>query len=126
VEKEMRSSKGWIVQIAVCLVMLGGFLFSYLEKQNELTQIRIYVPKLVKEIRNIREESVQLSYQIQAFESPEHLMKLASDPQFSHLKYPLSKDILVLQETPFIENVYACKTNVVPSKIKHTLAVGAK
>jgi len=121
----MRSSKGWIVQIAICLVMLGGFLFSYLEKQNELTQLRIYVPKLVKEIRSIQEESVQLSYQIQAFESPEHLMQLASDPQFSHLKYPLHKDVLVLRELPPIENVYACKTNVIPSKVKPTLAVGA-
>jgi hypothetical protein len=122
----MRSSKGWIVQYAVCLVMLGGVLFSYLEKQNELTQLRIYVPKLVKEIRNLREESVQLSYQIQSFESPEHLMQLAADPQFSHLKYPLNKDILVLQDDSFIENVSFSKTNASPSRIKHTLAVGAK
>ena len=122
----MRSNKGWIVQIAICLVMLGGFLFSYLEKQNELTQLRIYVPKLVKEVRSIQEESVQLSYQIQAFESPDHLMQLAAEPQFSHLKYPLNKDILVLQDTPYVENIYACKIDIVPSKVKHTLAVGAK
>ena len=122
----MGQKKGFIVQISLCLVMLGACLFSYLEKQNELTELRIYVPKLVKEIRLIEEENVALKYQIQKFESPENLMALALDQQFSHLKYPLNKEVLVLQDASQLDCFLDKKIEQFSPKIKHTLAVGAK
>ena len=122
----MGQKKGFMVQVSLCLVMIGACLFSYLEKQNELTELRLYIPKLVKEIRMIQEENVGLKYQIQKFESPEHLMMLASDSKFSHLKYPLSKEVLVLQDSSQLDWTLDKKTECFSPKIKHTLAVGAK
>jgi preprotein translocase subunit SecD len=122
----MKQKKGLIVQVSLCLVMLAACLFSYLEKQNELTELRIYIPKLVKEIKLIQEENIAQRYQIQKFESPEHLMQLASDSKYSHLKYPLSKEVLVLQDSPQLDWEADKKAECFSPKIKHTLAVGAK
>ncbi len=122
----MGQKKGFMVQVSLGLVTLGACLFSYLEKQNELTELRIYVPKLVKEIKLIQEDNIRLKYQIQKFESPENLMQLATDSKFSHLKYPLSKEVLVLQEGSQLEFASDKKTEYFSSKVKHTLAVGAK
>ncbi len=94
----MKKGKAGIVQIFVCLIAVGACWFSYLEKQNELTELRLYAPKLVQEVKGIREKNTQLRYQIQQLESPENLMKLASDAKFSHLKHPFGKDILVLKD----------------------------
>lgn len=122
----MGQKKGLVAQVSLCLLVLGSCLFSYLEKQNQLTELRIYVPKLVKEIRLIQEENVSLKYQIQKFESPEHLMQLASDAKFSHLKYPFSKEVLVLQEASRLQLPSDKEIEQFAPKIKHTLAVGAK
>ena len=94
----MKKGKATIVQIFTCLIAVSACWFSYLEKQNELTELRLYAPKLVQEIKGIREKNTQLKYQIQQLESPENLMKLSSEARFNHLKHPLGKDILVLQE----------------------------
>ena len=122
----MGQKKGLVAQVSLCLVALGACLFSYLEKQNQLTELRIYVPTLVKEIRLIQEENVSLKYQIQEFESPEHLMQLASDASFSHLKYPFSKEVLVLQDASRLDSPSDKEIEQFSPKIKHTLAVGAK
>jgi cell division protein FtsL len=113
----MGQKKGFVLQVFLCLMLFSICWFSYLEKQNELTELRIYVPKLVKEIKYIQEENTRLKYQIEQFENPERLMKMASETRFSHLKHPLNKEILVLQEAVALE---------LPSQPKLTLAVGAK
>lgn len=118
--------KGLVIQLGLCLMTLAACLFSYLEKQNEITELRLYVPKLVKEIKMLQEKNIRLNYQIQIFESPENLMKLAANAKFSHLKYPLSKEILVLEQPSQIDLLVSEKTEYVSSKFKHTLAVGAK
>lgn len=94
----MKKGRTTIIQIFTCLIAVSTCWFSYLEKQNELTELRLYAPRLVQEIKGIREKNTQLKYQIQQLESPENLMKLACDAKFQHLKHPFGKDILVLQE----------------------------
>jgi hypothetical protein len=94
----MKKGRTTIIQIFTCLIAISACWFSYLEKQNELTELRLYAPRLVQEIKGIREKNTQLKYQIQQLESPENLMKLACDAKFHHLKHPFEKDILVLQE----------------------------
>lgn len=93
------STKGKrIIWMFFALIVAGGSLLGYLEKQNELTQLRLRIPKLVLETKLIEEENVRLRYQMQEFERPEHLLQLANDPSFSHLKNPLKGELLVLQE----------------------------
>lgn len=93
----MRRSIAYAVQISFCLCGVATCLVTYLDRQNELTKLRLRVPKLVKEIQLIEEENTHLKYQVQKFESPEHLMNLAHDAQYSHLKQPLSQEVLVVE-----------------------------
>ena len=68
----------------------------YIDKQNGLTELRLTIPALAKDVQKIREENIQLQYEIDNFESPIHLMELAGKPSFGHLKHPYLKDILML------------------------------
>lgn len=85
------------VKMILCLSSIVGMLYLYIDKQNELIELRIQVRSLAKELREIQENNISLQYEIDQFESPVHLMELARTPAFSHLKYPYTKDILILQ-----------------------------
>ncbi len=90
--------KRLLVQIGICLTVFGFCLYSYLEKQNSLTKLKIQLPKVEKEIQMIREENRRLSYQIDRFESPSNLIELAHRPEYSHLKHPILREILTVPE----------------------------
>jgi hypothetical protein len=94
----MGQVKALIFQSLCCFFVLGLCSILYLEKQNKLTQMRLYAPKLAQEIKGIQEENARLRYQLQEFESPGHLMQFLQEERFSHLKHPACKDILVLLE----------------------------
>ena len=66
--------------------------------QNEVTQLKIRLPEMEKEIRVIQEESRRLCYQIEQFENPANLIELARLPEYAHLKHPLLKEILTVPE----------------------------
>jgi len=61
----MKNKKIIVVQIFSCLAAVTACWFSYLEKQNELTGLRLYAPKLVMEVKEIREANTHLKYRIQ-------------------------------------------------------------
>lgn len=88
----------FVLRLFVCILAAGFTLFAYIEKQNELTEMRLAIPVLTKEVKNLQEENIQLTYEIEHFESPIHLMELMRKPEFSHLKYPLLPDVVFLPE----------------------------
>ncbi len=90
--------KGLLLKLGICLGVLGLCLYSYLETQNELTQLKIRIPDVEKEIKIVREENRRLAYEIDQFENPAHLIELAHHPEFSHLKHPLLREILTVPE----------------------------
>ena len=90
--------KQLLIQIGICIAVFGFCLYSYLEKQNTLTKLKIQLPQKEKEIQMIREENRRLSYQIDQFESPSHLIELVHRPEFSHLKHPILREILTVPE----------------------------
>jgi hypothetical protein len=80
-------------------VVCAGFaLYSYLTEQNKCTELKMRLPKIVKEIEAIRQDNAQLQYQIICFESPDHLLGLAKDPTYAHLKFPFAQDVLTVKE----------------------------
>lgn len=87
-----------LLRLGICLAVSGFCLYSYLELQNDLTQLKIALPEMDQEIRLIREENRRLSYEVDQFQSPSHLIEMASRPEFSHLKHPLLKEILTVPE----------------------------
>ncbi|MES2273471.1 MAG: hypothetical protein V4487_04715 [Chlamydiota bacterium] len=89
----------WLfARLGVCLSLFGLCLYSYLDTQNQLTQLKIELPEVEKEIRLIREESRRLSFEIDRFENPTHLIEMAHRPEFSHLRHPLLREILTVPE----------------------------
>lgn len=87
-----------LLRLAICLCIFGACLYSYLAIQNELTQLKVQIPDMEKELGWIREENRRLSYEVDKFQNPTHLMELAHRPEFGHLKHPLLKEILTVPE----------------------------
>mgnify|MGYP003350924535 CR=1 FL=1 len=87
-----------LMKIGLCLSAFALSLFSYLNMQNEVTQIKIQLPELEKQIRLIHEENQRLCYQIEQFENPAHLIELTHRPEYAHLRHPLLKEILIVPE----------------------------
>lgn len=85
-----------IIRIFICIFIAGWTLYSLIVRQNELVELRLAIPQLQKEVQQIEEENTKLQYEVDLFESPIHLMELAKQPAFSHLKFPYNKDVLVI------------------------------
>lgn len=90
--------KGLFYRLALCIFVLGLCLYSYINKQNKLTALRVQIPQLAKEIKEINEEKTRLKFEIEQFENPQHLMELARGNSYGHLKHPLEKEIVTLQQ----------------------------
>ena len=90
--------KNLLYRLGFCVAVFGFCLYSYLEMQNRLTQLKIQIPETEREISLVREENRRLSYQIDQFQSPANLIELARLPELSHLKHPLLKEILTVPE----------------------------
>lgn len=90
--------KEFATQIGVCFAVFGFCLYSYLDEQNSLTKLKMQLPEKEKEIRMIQEEMNRLSYQVDQFENPTHLIELAHLPEYAHLKHPILKEILTVPE----------------------------
>jgi hypothetical protein len=118
-------NKGILIKLFICLSSACLCLFSYLEKQNELTELRLYVPKLVKEIKSLSEENTRIMYEVEQFESPDNMMRLARDSRFAHLKYPLNNEVLTLCEGEPLDTPSPRIKETVLFKPKYTLAFGA-
>ena len=85
-------------KIPFFLLVIALGLYFYLVKQNELTQTKLKVPTLQKQLENLQAENVSLLYTIEKFENPNHLMQLLASPDFTHLKHPLLKEVIQVQE----------------------------
>lgn len=80
-----------------CVVLLATFaLYSYIQKQNELTQLRMTVPQLQKRLKLAQDDITRLQLECEQFHHPLNLMALSHKPEFGHLKHPLASEIIHL------------------------------
>lgn len=86
-------------KVLTCLVAAGMTLYAIVEKQNALTGLRVAIPALNTEVKAILEENVRLEYELDCFENPVHLLELARKPEFGHLKYPSTDEVIVLPQS---------------------------
>lgn len=93
---------GMLIRLLICISFAGLMLYKYIDKLNDLTELRLSIPTLAREVKEIHEQNLELQYAIDCFESPLHLMELARKPEFGHLKYPFINEILLLPETPIV------------------------
>lgn len=97
--------KQLLAQIGVCFFVFGFCLYSYLDAQNCLAQAKMQLPQKEREIQSIREEMQRLSYQVDQFENPSHLIELAHKPEYRHLRHPVLREILTVSESSFASGV---------------------
>lgn len=90
--------KGLFIRLMICIFFLGGCLYSYLNLQNSITQLRISIPELSSEMRRIEEENTHFCYEIEKFESPANLMEIAKKSAFSHLRFPIENAVVTLKQ----------------------------
>ena len=89
---------GLLLRLWLCIFIAGIALYKYIDKLNELTELRLSIPVLTKELNEIQEKNLELRYAIEQFESPVHLMELARKPEFGHLKYPPITQVIIIEE----------------------------
>ncbi len=119
-------NKKLLARILVCIGVFGVFLYSYIDKQNAITERRLKIPMLAKQIKDLKESNTHLQYEIHLFESPEHLMQLARHSQYSHLKPPMLKEILTMREGLALETASETPEEMIPVRPKVKFAIGAK
>lgn len=90
---------GSLIRLLLCISIAGLALYKYIDKLNELTELRLSIPVLAREVKEIHEKNIELQYAIEHFESPVHLMEIARKPEFGHLKYPSISEVILLPET---------------------------
>jgi hypothetical protein len=91
-------SVGLFIRLLLCISVAGLTLYKSVDKHNELTALRLLIPLLTREVKEIHERNLELQYAINHFESPSHLMELARQPEFGHLKYPFHSDVIDFSE----------------------------
>lgn len=87
-----------VLRLLLCIILAGLTLYKYIDKLNELTALRLSIPQITLELQEIEERNIELNYQLRQFIDPAHLLKLARQPEYSHLRYPTNEEILVLPD----------------------------
>lgn len=88
---------GLLVRFFLCIAFAALTLYKSIDDQNDLTELQLAIPSLEKEVQDIREKNLELQYEIERFESPLHLMELARQPEYGHLKSPSINEIVILR-----------------------------
>lgn len=87
-------------QWLICLSAVGFLLYRDIDSLNALTQLRLSIPLLQEELREIQERNVALQYAIIQSEHPLHLIEQWERPPFRHLRYPLANEVISFPDTP--------------------------
>lgn len=117
--------QGVTIRILICIVVLGFCLYSHIDKQNSLTHLRIELPALSKEVKAMRAENARLQYEIDQFEDPSELLGLARAEAFSHLKHPLYREVLTLNEGICFNKVSEEESSA-PAALPRNVVIGVK
>lgn len=97
-------NKGLFFRVVLCIFFFGGCLYSYINMQNEITELRIRIPELSQSVRRIQEENTRLHYEIEAFESPDNLIRIAQKNAFAYLKYPTNQEVVTMRNASILLN----------------------
>ena len=89
---------GLLIRLFICIAALSGILYLYIDKQNEITKLRLQIPHLKRELEKVHQDCVRIQFEVDQFENPVHLMELARKPEYSHLKHPRLNEILTIEK----------------------------
>jgi len=89
--------KGLVIRLFLCIAATALCLYLHIERQNSMTQLRLEIPTLAKEVEQIEHEIERVQFEIDQFENPAYLMELARRPEYSHLRQPRVDEVIVVQ-----------------------------
>lgn len=81
-------SRRLLIRLLLCILFSAFLLYSYIDKLNDITELKIEIPKLAEEVQVLREENAALILQIEKIENPQSLMEKMRQPEYSHLREP--------------------------------------
>ncbi len=117
-------NKGLFLRVSLCIFFLGGCLYSYINMQNEITELKIYLPELTSNLSHVEEENIRLLYQRELFENPQNLMKFTLQNEFAHLQYPLGRETIRLISADASQQIEINTPLPVKTKPSITFATG--
>ena len=85
-----------LIKLLLCIAIAYFFTYRYIDKSNELTSLRLAIPKLAKEVQEIKEKNLELQYAVEQFESSSNLLELWQTEPLAHLKFPDKNSQLTL------------------------------
>lgn len=85
------------VRLFILFSFISGFLYSYINKQNDLTKLHLTITNLWQRLRETEQRNSSLEFIVHKLESPEHLMEIAALPEFSYLVFPEENSTKVLE-----------------------------
>lgn len=119
-------NKGLMLRMLCCLAVFALYLYHIIQKQNAINYLSLQIPKITRDLRAIEEENVRLRFEIECFESPDQLMRLVRTQEYTHLRYPLLKEVFSLPEGLAVHIEPKKKQEIVqPFTLQPALAVGA-
>lgn len=81
----------------ICILILGGFLYLSIDRQNVLTELKMDIPKLARSLKELQEEEIRLSFEIERLESPDRLIRILREKEYAHLKYPYLDEVVSIE-----------------------------
>lgn len=87
-----------LFKFALCILTTAFSIYLYIDALNEVTQARLAIPQVQKEVQELLEKNNRLQYEIDRFESPLHLMEMARKPEWGHLKMPYFQDVILIEK----------------------------
>lgn len=70
--------------VAIFVLLIAGVIC--IEMRNTVLALQMKIPQIERELKKVERNNRQLRYSIERFQSPDHLIELARQPEFSHLK----------------------------------------
>ncbi|MCH1430841.1 MAG: hypothetical protein GWP59_09060 [Chlamydiales bacterium] len=86
----------YLPHFTICLFALVVVFFSYIQRQNDLTTLRVFIPTRAKVLHDIKEENKRLQYQVDLFYSPSNLLRMSLKPEFGDLDFPYQDEVLLV------------------------------
>jgi len=72
-------------RLLLLLVLMGASLYSYIDRENNLTKAELMLAPVYREVGEMEEQNAALRYQLSRFEAPSHLFQIASEAHYGHL-----------------------------------------
>lgn len=85
-------------RLGICICLFGAFLVRHVQRQNDLTRLRLEIPQIAMQARDLQERALQLREEVGKHLAPKALLDQLDRGLFDHLSVPLPQQIWIMEE----------------------------